>query len=224
MTTTEDFLHGVRTLVLERALKRDDITHDEYSRLSHTKLVYGSGGGMGARGVTFYGAWSNGHGPTELVEVCAVAQESWVQLAGTLIHELGHVLAGHGAGHQVAWKDACVRLGFRIRPAAAGQVYWLAMLPPDLREDIYRLAQRVDDGTPAFRTVGAPRRATRSAGPRPCSAGQGTRGGTSRGKGSGSRMLKLICPNDGYTVRTTRKWLDVGSPSCPCGEVLTLDK
>lgn len=30
-------------------------------------------------------------------------------------------------------------------------------------------------------------------------------------------MLKLVCPEDGYTVRTTRKWLEVGQPSCPCG-------
>jgi hypothetical protein len=34
----------------------------------------------------------------------------------------------------------------------------------------------------------------------------------------GTRMLKLVCPNDGYTARTTRKWLDdLGAPRCPCG-------
>lgn len=32
-----------------------------------------------------------------------------------------------------------------------------------------------------------------------------------------TRMIKLSCPDDGYTVRSTRKWLDVGFPSCPCG-------
>jgi len=32
-----------------------------------------------------------------------------------------------------------------------------------------------------------------------------------------TRMLKVICEEDGYTVRTTRKWLDVGMPSCPDG-------
>lgn len=37
-----------------------------------------------------------------------------------------------------------------------------------------------------------------------------------------TRMLKLECPNDGYIVRTTQKWLDVGMPSCPCGETLEL--
>lgn len=33
-----------------------------------------------------------------------------------------------------------------------------------------------------------------------------------------TRMLKVECPDDGYTVRTTRKWLDeLGTPTCPCG-------
>lgn len=33
-----------------------------------------------------------------------------------------------------------------------------------------------------------------------------------------TRMKKIVCPDDGYTVRTTRKWLDaLGTPTCPCG-------
>jgi hypothetical protein len=40
---------------------------------------------------------------------------------------------------------------------------------------------------------------------------------TSRAKVQGTRMLKLSCPEDGYTVRTTQKWLDVGLPTCPDG-------
>ena len=40
---------------------------------------------------------------------------------------------------------------------------------------------------------------------------------TSEGK-KGSRNLKVQCPNEGYTIRTTRKWLDeLGAPFCPCG-------
>ena len=49
--------------------------------------------------------------------------------------------------------------------------------------------------------------------------GYGTRGGTSRGEGSGSRYLKVICPYPGcgYQVRITRKWLALGAPLCPAG-------
>ena len=40
---------------------------------------------------------------------------------------------------------------------------------------------------------------------------------TSGPKKQGTRMLKVECPNDGYIVRTTQKWLDLGVPTCPCG-------
>lgn len=33
----------------------------------------------------------------------------------------------------------------------------------------------------------------------------------------GTRMLKVLCGECGYTVRTTQKWIDVGMPTCPCG-------
>jgi hypothetical protein len=36
-------------------------------------------------------------------------------------------------------------------------------------------------------------------------------------KKQGTRMLKLTCVC-GYTVRTTAKWIEVGLPTCPCGE------
>lgn len=36
-------------------------------------------------------------------------------------------------------------------------------------------------------------------------------------KKQGTRMLKVVCPEDGYTIRTTQKWLDLGTPTCPCG-------
>ena len=52
---------------------------------------------------------------------------------------------------------------------------------------------------------------------RPCGVGYGTRGGTSRGVGAGSRYLKVTCqhPGCGYQVRLTRKWLALGAPRCP---------
>jgi hypothetical protein len=39
---------------------------------------------------------------------------------------------------------------------------------------------------------------------------------TNRPKQS-TRMLKLACPDCGYSVRTTAKWIEVGLPRCPCG-------
>lgn len=39
-----------------------------------------------------------------------------------------------------------------------------------------------------------------------------------------TRMLKALCPMDGYTVRLTQKWVDVGLPYCPCGMEMDLEK
>lgn len=39
-----------------------------------------------------------------------------------------------------------------------------------------------------------------------------------------TRMLKAECPADGYVVRLSRKWAEVGMPTCPCGEELVLDE
>jgi hypothetical protein len=37
-----------------------------------------------------------------------------------------------------------------------------------------------------------------------------------------TRMIKLVCDEDGYTVRTTKKWIELGHPVCPCGEEMML--
>jgi hypothetical protein len=36
-------------------------------------------------------------------------------------------------------------------------------------------------------------------------------------KKQGTRMLKVVCPECGYTVRTTATWIEQGLPTCPCG-------
>lgn len=36
-----------------------------------------------------------------------------------------------------------------------------------------------------------------------------------------TRLLKVTCLVEGYTVRVTRKWLDeLGAPTCPCGATM----
>jgi hypothetical protein len=56
------------------------------------------------------------------------------------------------AGHSNQWKVTAMALGFAVRPAAAGQVYHLAMIDPQVRRAVYELAQRIGDGRPEFRT------------------------------------------------------------------------
>lgn len=189
--THEQFIHGVRDIVVTWAQSRQTITADEAVRLSHSKLVYGVGNG--ARGTCYFEAWENGVGKVAVIEVAALAEESWVQLASTTIHELAHVLAGHGAGHEKAWKDATLALGF-IKRLNVGQSYHLSQIHPQIRQQVYELAARIGDGSPAFALAGLGALLGKFVrAPRSCSAGVGARGGTSRGKGSGSRLRLWEC-------------------------------
>jgi|SRR5215471_5616499 len=190
MLTHEQFVHRVRDLAVARLPEGEDKT-----RLETAKLVYGLGA-PGLRGVTVFGTWQNGTKhtdgtpkPEDFIEVCAAGEENRVQLAGTTVHELAHCLAGHKAGHSKEWKDACAKLGLR-NAMAAGHRYHMAGFEPKLREQIAGLD--IVDGKPAFGLLGTggiliPVK------PRPCSLGYGTRGGRSRGRGSGSRQRKWVC-------------------------------
>lgn len=193
VTTHEDFLHGMRTLVVNRAEKAGRITEAEADKLRHTRLMYGAGNSA-IRGSCYYEAWENGVGKVDVVEIGAMAQENHVQLGGTEVHELGHVLAGHTAGHGKEWKEACQRLGFVRSPEAAGQVYTLDLFQPDIAKRMTTLAERIADGSPAFKSSNWLQIMGLLGGaPRPCSAGIGTRGGKSRGPGSGSRLRLYEC-------------------------------
>lgn len=209
MCTHEQFVHAVRTAALTVAA---DLTDAERSKLAGVKMVYGRGT-HGLRGLTAYGAWKHaGHDHNahttgtddkgheiDLIEICALGEESWVQLAGTTLHELGHSLAGWTAGHDKDWKAACARLGLR-RVHAAGTQYLLANFTPVLRLALEALP-KPSDGTPSNGVHGSIRH-TKKGTARVCSAGIGTKGGKSRGVGSGSRLRKYVCSH-GQIIRAS---------------------
>lgn len=195
-STVERFLEMARVAILDTA----DLKPEERAHLESVKVTYGMGNGT-YRGITAFGAWKLADETetetTDFVEIAATGQESWIQLAGTLLHEMGHSLAGMGVGHGKAWKDSCVRLGFVKRPEAAGQRYWLSLFRPQLRQALYVIARELRDGTPNFWSGLGGTRGTGTVGTaRGCRAGQGIRGGTSRGTGSGSRLRLWECHCD----------------------------
>lgn len=152
-----------------------------------SKLLYGTGR-PGVRGATWFCRWatSGESEVTDLIEVSAFGEESPLQLVGTTLHEMAHVLAGSGAGHGRQWKSAAKRLGL-LRAEAAGQRYGLGDIEPDLWGALERL-QGPTDGMPSDALV---QRAFR-----PCALGVGTRGGRSRGPASGSRLRLFVCACD----------------------------
>ena len=215
MHTHENYIHAVAGLAIARLE-----TPADQARLNAAKLVYGAGN-AGRRGVTYYQAWKNGHTQAEpFVEICAMGESDYVQVAGTTIHELAHVLAGYEAGHGKDWKAACWLLGLRFC-RAAGQSYHWSAFSPDIRNAIAAMAAP-DDGAPSTNITIRGKLIARPK-PKPCSMGIGPRGGKSRGAGSGSRLIKVGCESCGYVARVTQKWIaDPGPPHCPDHGAMTV--
>lgn len=196
MRTHEDYIKDIATFVVEHA----DLNPTERDQLAAIKLVYGSGP-SGTRGVTFYSRWKGqgGDSAVPFVEVSAFGQESPIQVAGTTIHELGHVLAGWGAAHGKDWHSACERLGL-LKMLAGGTDYKEENFAPWVWSFIQSI-EPPTEGQPVSPILG-----TLGTGPnqvpygfripraiKGCQAGVGTRGGKSRGVGSGSRLRLFEC-------------------------------
>jgi len=178
--THEQFIHAVIDLAVAK------LPNEDQAKVK-AKVTYGAGQ-PSLRGVTYFGRWLTQDGQQiPFVEICSFGEESPVQLAGTTIHEMGHVLAGFGAGHSKDWKLACERLGL-VGIQAAGTAYAMEMFTDDIRASIEKLISRLELAKPSNGLQGFPH-----AKPRPCPMGIGTRGGKSRGVGSGSRLRKFVC-------------------------------
>jgi len=191
--TIERYIEEVRRIAISHALELGRIDQEQASRAMAARLVYGVGSHRGARGVCYFGSWTAPDGATvDLVEIAAAVQEDWRQLAGTVLHEIGHVIAGPMAGHSPEWADSAEALGFQKRPMAAGQHYSLALFTRGMRDALVALVSSLTDGRPSFgQALGMGGLVAMIA--RPCGAGIGTRGGKSRGIGSGSRLRLWEC-------------------------------
>lgn len=208
MQTHEAFIANVAALGISR------LPASEAAMFDGMKLTYGMGPD-GVRGVTYYRRWQ-GPGtsdPTAFVEIGANCQRDWIQVAGTTLHELGHVLAGWQAGHDADWHIACDKLGLH-HVLAGGTDYGEEHFEPWLWAALEAL-EKPADGAPVCQTVN---RLGRPITMKPCTAGIGTKGGTSRGAGSGSRLRLFECECvPPVKVRVARDHFDA---TCNCCHTL----
>lgn len=140
-----------------------------------------------------------------------------IEVAGVLAHELTHAAVGFEHGHKGAFATVALALGLQ-RPLTA--------TTPG--PEFIKWAQPFIDQLGPIPHAALRWGRKGSAGPR---VGRGAGGvelepegetDVSTGKKKQTtRLRKCECPECGYTVRVTAKWLDVGPPHCPLHGAMT---
>jgi hypothetical protein len=134
----------------------------------------------------------------------------------SLLHELIHAADDCVSGHKGTFAEAATRLGFEGP---------MTQTPPglELTAEVILLAEALGPFPhakldPEMAKMPVPTGPAGSPAPEPTLGGKIHSG---PGK-QGTRMIKLTASTCcGYAVRTTRKWLDEGTPLCPHGQPMT---
>lgn len=200
--THEEFIHAVRRLVIRN--------FPQASILLEAKLVYGVGQ-PGSRGTCLIQAWKQQNKSTALIEISASSEVSSIQLAGTTIHELAHAYSmanGNSSGHTYAWRGICQAMG--LYNANVKHEYFRHQLHGSF---LNLVDEDLEDGGPSFR--GKLLTELGAVTTRPCALGIGSRGGKSRGLGSGSRLrlYECACP---YPVKIRHAGDSLGANCNKC--------
>jgi hypothetical protein len=109
-------------------------------------------------------------------------------VAATLVHEIVHCIVGIPAKHGKLFRDCAVAVGLEGKMTAT-------KAGDDLTLRLHDFASQIGDYPHASLDSSisdAPPKQT-------------------------TRMILIRCPDCGYQVRTTRKWIEIGIPTCPCG-------
>lgn len=110
-----------------------------------------------------------------------------VKVLGTLAHELVHATVGTECGHKGEFRKVAKSIGLTGKMTAT-------TVGDDLLPILEGYAKTLGEYPHAALTLGSGGRKVQT-----------------------TRMLKVQCPETGYTVRMTRKWIDEwGTPTCPC--------
>lgn len=158
------------------------------------RVSVGWPGGRSRKGVTIGQCW-----PTAAAEdgVCQIflspirGGDRTIDILGTLLHEIIHAVDDCKSGHRGNFARIAKGVGFVPKLTSSDN------RSDELNEALSAIAERM-----GYFPHSAITTLTRAA---------------DQPKKQATRMLKLTAPCCGYTVRTTRKWLDEGRPSCPCG-------
>lgn len=143
-------------------------------------------------------------------------QDDATMVAALLVHELTHAAVGFDQGH--TGKFAAVMKAFGMaRPFTSTvptDVFrdWVKPLLTKVGELPHARLQFAPRGSPVAVLMIGGKKGKAAPPVDPIDPGEAE---TTGPKKQSTRMLKVHCPECGYTVRTTQKWLDVGPPLCP---------
>jgi hypothetical protein len=135
--------------------------------------------------------WSDHLSKGKVFEIfISPTQEEPLSVLNTVLHEMVHATVGLSCGHKGDFRKVCLVLGFMPPMTETPS-------SPDLHEKFKKLFAEL--------------------GPYPHEELTNMRTADKPQKG---RMIKVVCVDAecGYTIRTTAKWLEKGTPTCVCGE------
>lgn len=118
--------------------------------------------------------------------------EDVVLVLGTLAHELVHAWNDCKDGHKGPFRRIAIAIGLEGKMTST-------KVGEQLRGRLLAIAAKL--GPYPHRTLDA---------------------SASGRKKQSTRMIKVVCPDCGYTVRTTRQWIEQGLPTCACGTDMRL--
>jgi hypothetical protein len=111
----------------------------------------------------------------------------------TLAHELVHAVLGYDAGHGPKFKKLALAIGLEGKMTST---HAGEKLVAEIRAMVPKLGEYPHAKLDAVE---------------------------SGKKKQGTRMVKCACDECGYTVRTTKKWLEVGPPHCPAHGAMSFE-
>lgn len=161
------------------------------AELPPVRVSVGFAGGSGRKNSTIGQCWSASSAEDGVAQVfiSPVLGEA-DRVLDVLIHELVHAVDDCQSGHKGRFAKLAKAVGLEGKMTATAA-------SEGLKAKLAPIVEKLGDYPHAVLLSGA---------------------GVETPKKQGTRMLKLECPADGYIVRTTAKWLELGLPSCPCGE------
>jgi hypothetical protein len=198
---------GYLRAVMQVIACSDRLNEAERNKLLATEMLYGVSD-PGVYGMCLYDKWYR-DGVQDVIQISAFFGESPVEKWITIAHELAHVLAGRGTGHNQAWKMAARRLGL-ANPKAQG-IGCIGDLDTDLVTVLQAIPLPTDGQPICDEWSGTQNTRQKTSG---CKVGVGTRNGKSQGPGSG-RLRLWICECDRpYRVRLASDHFNARCQNC----------